>query len=441
MIDLVSEDLTRVGPGTVMGDFMRQYWIPAMKSSELTTGRAPLRLKLLGEKLIAFRDGVGRVGVMDHRCPHRCASLFLGRNENEGLRCIYHGWKFDVEGKCLETPSLPSENQDFKNNVVAKAYKTQERSGLIWVYMGAEKEPSPLPMIESTLAPESELKITFVQRNCNWMQALEGDIDTSHAGFLHYGGVNPESVPPGHYLEHMLAPRSAEFHVREAPWGVSSGAYRQVKAGPGEAMYWRFCNYMFPFWTQTPAGEFATNVHDRAWVPLDDEHTMLIMLRWHGTPSAMNAPLNEGKAITSREHDYEPDTTDWLGRWRLKADESNDWKIDRDAQLAGRSFSGIANIPLQDQAITESMGGVTSHEFEHLGPGDMMISRTRRCVLQAARAHRARQSAPPCVNDPSVYMGSRGGYFVADLSLDWVEAYEDQMQNASHPADSNEPTT
>src|SRR6266567_3364242 len=158
-------ELTQAGPGTVMGELMRQYWIPAVQSSELERDEAPIRLMLLGEKLIAFRDSAGRVGVMDHRCPHRCASLFLGRNEEGGIRCIYHGWKYDVEGNCVDTPNLPG-NPDFKNRIKAKAYKAAERNGLIWVYMGERKEAPPLPQIEATLLPESEVRIVFAQREC-----------------------------------------------------------------------------------------------------------------------------------------------------------------------------------------------------------------------------------------------------------------------------------
>ena len=131
-----SEDLVRVGPGTVMGGLMREYWLPAAMSSELKSDGAPMRLALLGEKLIAFRDSSGRVGVMDHRCPHRCASLFLGRNEEDGIRCVYHGWKYDTAGNCVDTPNLAG-NPDFKNRIKAKAYQVAERNGLVWVYMVA----------------------------------------------------------------------------------------------------------------------------------------------------------------------------------------------------------------------------------------------------------------------------------------------------------------
>src|SRR6201997_4495503 len=189
-----SDDLVRVGPGTTMGKLMRQYWLAAAVSSGLKTGGEPMRLLLLGEKLVAFRDSAGRIGVMDQKCPHRCASLFLGRNEENGLRCVYHGWKFDAEGNCVDMPNAPP-HQDFKDKVKAKAYKVAERNGLVWVYMGARKEAPPLPGIEASLLPEGEQQINFVQRECNWLQALEGDIDTSHFGFLHAGSIGPDAIP------------------------------------------------------------------------------------------------------------------------------------------------------------------------------------------------------------------------------------------------------
>src|SRR6201993_1990820 len=196
-----SEDLLRVGPGTVMGEMMRQYWVPAAMSSELERDGAPTRLLLLGERLIAFRDSSGRVGIMDHRCPHRCASLFLGRNEENGIRCVYHGWKFDVDGRCLEMPNVPPP-QDFKEKVRAKSYRVQEVAGPIWVYMGARGQAPALPMHEALFVPEQDLTVTILQREANWLQGLEGDIDTSHFGFLHAGHINPDDFEEGHPARH-----------------------------------------------------------------------------------------------------------------------------------------------------------------------------------------------------------------------------------------------
>ncbi|MEZ5660670.1 MAG: Rieske 2Fe-2S domain-containing protein [Burkholderiaceae bacterium] len=241
-----SEDLTRVGPGTVMGGFMRQYWIPAAMSSELVADGDPMRLVLLGEKLIAFRDSEGRVGIMDHLCPHRCASLFLGRNEQSGIRCVYHGWKFDVHGRCVDMPSVPA-HQDFKEKVHAKAYPAHEANGLIWAYMGDRDPPPAPPAIEASLLPGDQLEISFIQRECNYLQALEGDIDTSHFGFLHVGHLNPADVPDGHPLQYTADDRSPQYQVRDTDWGTSYGAYRPIERDGKQNTYWRFSNFMFPF--------------------------------------------------------------------------------------------------------------------------------------------------------------------------------------------------
>jgi phthalate 4,5-dioxygenase oxygenase subunit len=426
------DDLTRVGPGTVMGEFMRQYWVPAALSSELAVDGAPMRLLLLGEKLIAFRDSSGRVGVIDQRCPHRCASLFLGRNEANGLRCVYHGWKFDVAGQCVDMPSVPAE-QDFKAKIKARAYRTTERNGLVWVYMGARQEaPPPLPAIEASLLPQSEMDQQFVQRRCNWLQALEGEIDTSHFGFLHMGSVRPEDLDPEDVLRYTITDRAPDYHVADAPWGTTYAAFRP--ADPGKT-YWRVANFLFPFWTQTPAGAFPTHVGARAWVPMDDEHTMFVHLHWK--KAAVSVPLVRRDGTVPmhvrRMHDYLPNDTGWHGRWRLRANEDNDWQIDREAQRAGKSYTGIGNIHLQDQAITESMGPIIDHEFEHLGPSDRMITRTRRRLLQAARAYRETGAAPPLVDEPGVYFTARSGFFLSDDGLDWRDAYERQVATAARP--------
>lgn len=422
-----SHDLTHVGAGTVMGDFMRQYWIPAAQSSELEADGTPMRLMLLGEKLMAFRDSSGRVGVMDHRCPHRNASLVLGRNEEDGIRCVYHGWKFDVHGNCVDMPSVPA-HQDFKDKVRAGAYPATERNGIIWVYMGPRKEAPPLPMVEATLLDSDNVDIFFMQRDCNWVQALEGDIDTSHFGFLHVGHLDPANVPDGHPLAHTAGVRAPEYHVRDAPWGTTYGAYRGVKP---ETIYWRFANYMFPFWTQTPQGEFPRNIQARAWVPLDDQHTMMIFWRQRDPRAGTNLPLKDGKPLggSRPRPDFLPTTTDWLGRYRVVANESNDWLIDREAQRTNRIYTGIDHIGLQDQAVTESMGAITDHSREHLGPGDVMIARTRHRALQTARAFRAGTSAPG-VDDPELLMDARSGYFEMHQSVPWQDAYTSELERA-----------
>jgi phthalate 4,5-dioxygenase len=429
-----SVELTRIGPGTVMGRLMREYWIPAAMSSELVRDGAPLRLMLLGEKLIAFRDSTGRVGVMDHRCPHRCASLFLGRNEQGGLRCIYHGWKFDVSGQCLDMPNVVPQ-QDFKHKVRAKAYPVVERAGMVWVYMGSRAAAPPLPGFEILDVPDDEVGITLIQRDCNYLQALEGDIDTSHFGFLHAGHVEADELAEDDPIRHTVAIRAPQYHIADTGWGTTYAGYRT--AGSGRTA-WRFGNFLFPFWTQVPNGEFGQHVQVRGWVPLDDEHTMYCVLWWKRGVSAMNQQdpaFKDGAPIggMGRRNEFLPNTTDWLGRWRLAANATNDWQIDRAAQRDNTSYSGIDSIHLQDQAVTESMGPILEHTLEHLAPSDQMITRTRRRLLMAARALRDSGAPPPGVDNIEVFHDARGGYFVGDDASGWQEAYAGQLALAWRP--------
>ncbi len=411
-----------------MGELMRQYWIPAAKSSEVVGGGDPLRLMLLGEKLIAFRAKDGRLGVMDHRCPHRCASLFYGRNEDGGIRCVYHGWKFDTEGNCVDMPNLPA-GQDFRQKVKAKSYRVTERAGLIWVYMGARAEVPPMPMIEATLLDEADLNLMCAQRACNWLQGLEGDIDTSHFGFLHAGSIRPEQVAATDLLRYQVGNRAPAYHVADTDWGTMYSAYRP--ADDGET-YWRFAHFGFPFWTWVPQGEMTDRVQARAWVPMDDTHTMFISLTWK--KMSRMPPLKGGQPIPGAkpEIDYLPASTDWYGRWRPAANESNDYNIDRDAQRNDVIYTGISHIHMQDQAITESMGPIVDHSFEHLAPSDQMITRTRRRMLMAARALRDQGVVPPGVDRPEVYSRARSGECVMQ-GQDWQLVYEDRLQHVVRP--------
>ncbi|MFA7394354.1 MAG: Rieske 2Fe-2S domain-containing protein [Pigmentiphaga sp.] len=419
-------ELTRVGPGTVMGEFMRQYWMPALMSSEVKADGDPVRLMILGEKLVAFRDTHGRVGIMDHRCPHRCASLFLGRNEEGGLRCVYHGWKFDADGNCVDMPNV-APHQDFKSRVHAKAYRTAERNGLVWVYMGRHQDsPPPLPHIEANLIPDSE--IWCLQRECNWLQALEGDIDTSHVGFLHVGMLGPDDLPDDHPMRPTVINRSPEFEVRNTDWGAMYGGFRPNDDGQ---MSWRVAHFMFPFWTQTPNARFSTRAIARAWVPMDDHHSMLFDISGgvdEGNPAYISTRKN-GEPLYEK-FVYEPNTTDWYGRWRCRDRAYNDWGIDRESQRSGEQYTGIGNITIQDQAVTESMGSITDHAFEHLAPTDQMIARTRRRVLMAARAWRDKGVLPPGSEEPAVYQGARSGSFLHAPEVSLEHAYEAQLEQA-----------
>lgn len=422
------EDITRVGPGTVMGQFMREYWIPALKSNELVAGGDPIRLLLLGEKLVAFRDQRGAVGVMDHRCPHRGVSLFMGRVEEDGLRCVYHGWKFDAAGRCIEMPSVP-EHQDFKEKVRTISYRAVEKAGLIWVYMGSRRDAPPLPELEVLGLPEDEIDVIFLQRQSNWLQNLEGEIDTAHFNFLHVGGLNPDDVPPGHPLEYT-AQGAPAYQVKNTELGTCYAAQTTVDDA---RLYTRFAHYMFPFWALIPQGGIQQNVLARAWVPMDDAHTMMVFIRWNRSGvRPLNEPLKHGEPLPgvtlTSDFEYQPTTTDWYGRWRPMGNESNDWLIDREAQREGLLFSGIRGIHAQDQAMTDSMGAITDHAWEQLGPSDLMVARTRRRILQAARAFRDQGGSAPGVDQPELYGRERSGYYITPATVDWQQAYAEQLE-------------
>jgi phenylpropionate dioxygenase-like ring-hydroxylating dioxygenase large terminal subunit len=339
-------------------------------------------------------------------------------------------------------PNVPPD-QDFKHKVKANAYPVIERAGMVWVYMGSRAQPPPLPGFEILDVPDDEVGVLLIQRDCNYLQALEGDIDTSHFGFLHAGHVDADALAEDDPIHHTVAIRTPEYHIADTGWGTTYAGYRP--AGPGR-ISWRFGNFIFPFWTQVPNGEIGQHVQIRGWVPLDDEHTMYCVLWWKGGKSAMTqeAPrFKDGVPIggMGRRNDFLPNTTDWLGRWRLAANASNDWGMNRSAQHDNVIYSGIDSIHLQDQAVTESMGAILDHSFEHLAPSDQMITRTRRRLLLAARALRHKGVLPPGSEDGEVFRDARGGYFVSDDSRGWRDAYTEQLTLASRPRRRDRPLT
>ena len=420
-----NETLTRVGPGTKMGELMRQFWIPAAMSSELVADGDPVRLMLLGEKLIAFRDSSGRAGIMDHRCPHRCASLFFGRNEEDGIRCVYHGWKFDVDGNCLEMANVPP-HQDFKQKVKAKAYKAEERNGLVWVFMGDQENVPGLPEHEATLVPEEQMMINFKLRECNWLQAIEGEIDTSHLGFLHFGSVGKGNFEDATFRS-TVANRAPEYISRETDYGAVYAAHRPAAERPGMTN-WRLAHFLFPCFALPPLAALDTNVSLRGYIPMDDENTMCVILFKKDNRTADD--WAERNAIAGGD-DFHclPNTTDWKGRFRLKENKENDYLIDRDLQRT-KSYTGIGGILLQDHAVVESMGPISDRTLEHLAPSDRMITETRRALLRAADAYAKDGTLPAAASDPSAFARTRGGAFFTEDGADWIESYDEIMSAA-----------
>lgn len=426
-----NEMLCRVGRGTVMGNFMREFWTPACLSSELKADGDPMRLMLYGEKLIAFRDTRGRVGIMDHRCPHRCASLFFGRNEEGGIRCPYHGWKFDVEGKCLDQPNLPDKSK-YPAGTPALAYKTLERAGLIFVYMGKREAP-PFPEIEAIAGEHREGTIALSHRSCNYLQALDGDIDTSHLGFLHLGGIDGHAIEESNPSRYTIINKAPQINVTETAYGTMYSASRD--AGPAEEHH-RFACFIFPFWVTYPGGSnLREGITLNGWVPIDDNNTMIFNIdRRRGLPGGDTLRYKDGTVIDglARPLDYLPTTTDWQGRWRASMNLSNDFGIDRNWQRNG-SYSGIRGIPLQDQAIQESMDVIVDRTMEHLGSSDRMVMLTRRRLLDAAVAFQKNGELPAVRDNPSLARVSPGGDIVVSKGTDWLDAYEDVMTERYGP--------
>jgi phenylpropionate dioxygenase-like ring-hydroxylating dioxygenase large terminal subunit len=370
---------------------------------------------------------VGAVGLMDHECPHRCASLFYGRNEQGGLRCIYHGWKFDVTGQCLDMPNVPPPYQ-FKDKVRATAYQVAERNGVVWAYMGPGAAPA-LPAILANFYPEDEVDIGGFLRHCNWLQALEGDIDTSHAGFLH-GGMNgpahgnglnraagEAADDPRRYdpLRYGYTDQPYLFEGSATDWGAMYGAYRPIDDA---THYWRLAQFIFPFWTITPTSPIQERAALRAWVPLDDTHVRVfaISVKGRGRPPSRGATDDK----------FLPDTTGWYGRDRLIQSAENDYLIDRDRQRAD-TYSGIEGITQQDHAVTESMGPIANRTKEHLTISDRMIMVTRRHLIDAAIRLRDTGEVPATVTRPEIYAEVTGGYFLAPKGQTLATAYGEQQ--------------
>jgi len=406
-----NETVCQVGPGTPMGQLMREYWVPALLSRELPSPDSdPVRVMLLGEKLIAFRDTNGQVGLIQNHCPHRGASLFFGRNEEAGLRCVYHGWKFDVTGNCIDMPNEPAES-DFKSKVKAVAYPCVERNGLVWTYMGRRETPPPLPDLQANNLPEGEYSVNAIQRESNYLQGLEGDIDTSHFSFLHFGSASVDSAQPGTFQYYTLKERAPRYQVLDTEFGCMYSAYRPADEG---TTYHRIALFLFPFWTMIPTGVLGNQVLARGWVPMDDEHTMFFSL----TPKVRGV-----QRATQAGMELHPNTSDWYGRFRMVSDITNDYRIDRQWQRNG-DYTGIAGIHTQDQAVTETMGPIYDRTQEHLGSSDAMVIRTRRRLLDAARALASEGTLPPGVDHPEIYRQRSGG-IVLPNGTDWVQATAD----------------
>jgi phthalate 4,5-dioxygenase oxygenase subunit len=427
-----NELLTRVGPGTPMGEMLRRYWLPALLSSELPEpdGYPLRRLRLLGESLVAFRDSNGRIGVLGEHCPHRGASLFFARNEECGLRCVYHGWKFDAEGNCLDMPNEPSDSA-YRAKIKQVSYRTRERNGMIWVYMGSAAEPPALPDLEWNLYPESHGYISKRIQKCNWAQALEGGIDSSHVPFLHGKLETPstaEDLNAKSYLPNSFyyADRTPQFEILETEYGCHIASRRN--AGPDD-YYWRINEFLMPFHTLLPPTTLAETPTwgAHAWVPVDDETCVTWSMNWSTKPLSAEEMdfLRNGNMLHAAEKELAPETSAPEGKWSPAGNLENDYLIDYEVQRT-KFFTGIPHLWLQDHAIQESMGPIYDRRNEHLGASDAGVIKARQMWLRSARALRDHGTLPPGLLQPQSYR-IHPIATVLPRSEPWLEALKDQL--------------
>ena len=421
-----NELLTRVGPGTPMGTLMRQYWFPLMESDELgPPDGPPQRVRLLGEDLVAFRDSGGRVGLLAEACPHRRASLYFGRNEQGGLRCVYHGWKLDAAGACVDMPTEPSDSR-LREGIRALAYSCRERQGIVWAYMGPKPDPPPLPDLPWALVPSVQRGALKYQRACNWLQALEGDVDTAHLGWLHTrftaeGGREAAFHERDRLRDVAVRDTRPALYVADTAAGVVIGARRDHESGND---YWRITQFLMPIFTSVPA--IGGQGRAKAWVPLDDTHTMVWEPNWHAT-DVFSDEDRQGRKGRVPASGMLPDDGSALGRGRFAARLENDYMIDRSRQRES-NFSGIEESPpLQDAAVQESMGPIVDRSREHLGSTDAGIIRVRQRLFEAAVGLRDGGGEPPGVAEPAAYR-RRGCQMVLPRDADWLGASEAEQR-------------
>ena len=421
-----NETLVRVGPDTPMGELFRLYWAPFYPSDGLSPDGQPKRVKILGEDLVAFRDTDGKPGLVANACPHRGAPLMFGRNEECGLRCVYHGWKFDVNGHAVDIPAEP-EGSRLKEQVRLKSYPCQERNGVIWAYMGPDADnPPPPPHFEWNMLPAENVYVSFRVQECNWLQALEGEIDSAHAPILH-GRIDNQGA-----INDWIAGKDTKpkFECARQPFGVSIAARRNVDE---TEHYWRVNQFVMPYWTLVPPQSKFPELSGHAWLPIDDETTLCLMFSY--TPAEplyprMRTLLDEGHKGRETGHAslncYEPKspTTPYADFWTKFTPENGyhfDYEIQKDTW-----FSGLPGLWVQDAACQSGLTPIYDRTQETLASSDTGIAVTRRFILKSVAAFQEEGVRPPGADDPAIFM-VRALSLHLPLDAQWRQAAKEFM--------------
>ena len=392
-----NERLCLVEGDAPAGRMFRSIWLPALPSVQLPGPSCPpVRIRLLGEDLLAFRDGRGDTGVIDAFCAHRRAPLFFGKTEEYGLRCAYHGWVFDRHGQCVEIPSDATGR--ICSGVQLRAYRTREKAGIVWIYMGRD-EPPALPAFPWIDMPPSRVRVTVWLQESNWFQGAEGEIDSSHVSILHMD--TKHNPTDGTHQKWTFLDPSPKLFLEPTKIGFMSVARRRAE----DRFYWRVTQWMAPMFSLIPSA--SVPIGGRAWVPIDNHNTYTWDFTYepHGDISADY--LNyfgkgllfppEGELRRHRLHNGSMVDT-WVPRRR----QDNDYLIDRDAQRE-YSATGILGVNDQDRAVQEGMGALVDRSREHLVASDVAVATARRRLLDILRSDETLQDFRTAIADGSAF--------------------------------------
>lgn len=376
-----NEILCRVEREAPMGKVMRHHWMPACMIEEVSDPDCtPLRVRLLGENMVVFRDTNGRVGALNEACPHRGASLAFGRNEECGLRCLYHGWKFDVDGNALDMFSEPVDAR-IRSIMKTRAYPARESGGFVWVWMGDPAAARDFDPPNWAAAPAEKISIMKMHAACNWAQVLEGSIDSAHSSSLHSSnmptatGVSGSTATDTTWLR-PSADKSPRIEIEKTPFGFRYVAIRKPIVNADQQDYVRMTLFVAPFTVHIPPND-QYNL-SQMLVPIDDVNTMFYWIAWHPTKGIAQDAWRRF-CVAEVGKDVEPVT------FRKIRNRENGYLQDRAAMRAG-DFTGIHGIPMQDMAMWESMGPIADRSHDRLGSSDKAIATFRMQMLRAAQA-------------------------------------------------------
>lgn len=379
-----NELLTRTGAQTPMGQFFRRFWQPVALSRQLPDDDGvPLRVTIMGETLVAFRGADGRVGLVDSRCPHRGADLYYGRNEAGGIRCVYHGWKFDLHGGPMELPNVPA-GSAYQKTLRLKAYPTREYGGIVWAYLGPEAPEAALPevpQLEFGAVMATHRYVTKKLQECNWAQSIEGALDTSHFSFLHMpapgvpSNVNPDAPADEKRLRWIRDDPLPQFSLREHDVGFVVGGARRAD---GDTRYWRTAQFALPAHSTTPSTLPGETHFGYTWVPIDDFSCWIYTYAWNPERPFTDAEIARFQGghgvIAEVDENFVP-----------LRNRGNEYLIDRQHQKH-HSFTGVRGVAEQDALVHDSQGRIADRTAEHLSPSDAAVVRFRRLVLAGAKA-------------------------------------------------------